>query len=417
MPEDSTHHEALRAFDGLAKGAEPSREQFQALLKESEKAIVLQDPLVYNARRVAQKLQLALQARGNSPEHSREMANKIITKYIDDLAGSMHERIQREGSLVREGYLKKVPDVQAMLPKLEKLRFTERDKEVMRRMIERFSDPAHPAAEDEKTYLGRWMDRDAVDGRLIAQDYDAFATIERNTLPGSEEQAFVRRLHEHLRDLRRLDPQNLTLYSSAPRMSNGGRFAVSLMLGAVGLLSLLVARKTGQIPKKGLMALGLLLYLNRNPGSKLAFITSENYEPLTKELQGTEEGRKIFAALGGRGNQEALAAFKRREKQRMQLPIGQREELPSVEESLKELMQDLGLQGKENERKEYVPSAEERKLREMGIENIISLSSTLQKFSEEELDIATDFVRRNIDPAKEIKKIPIDAAGPEKPER
>jgi hypothetical protein len=143
-----------------------------------------------------------------------------------------------------------------------------------------------------------------------------------------------------------------------------------------------MARKSGRISKKGLLALGLLLYIHRNPDSRLSALSSARYEELTKTLRGTPEGKAVIEALGDRNNRNALKDYAKRENQRQKLAPGARGDLESEPESKEELIGELGLEDKAAD-----------KLRSMSFPEILALSKTLQKFNTEELDIASEYAK------------------------
>ncbi len=386
----------------------PSRTSAEilGLSKENIERIPL-DVSLEIARRTAAKMLLnekILSMPGLSPEKRKELEDQTnaITlrgEYLDALAATMNERLEKEGAGIKEKFIKLVENKgrgrEKMLSRLEGLQgFTENDKEALRKIVGHFA--LADDSEDGKSYLTRWLNRDATNGRLVQQDLPVFERIEKNAPKDSEEGKFLAALRNNLLELRRMDPQNLTFVRSTPRMSAGGKFIVSLLLGGIALLSLLMARKSGRIPKKGLIALGLLLYIHRNPDSKLSALSSSRYEELTKSLRGTPGGKGVIEALGDRNHRTALKDFAKREKQRQTLAPTARNDLQSSKESMDELIGELGLK-----------DAEAEKLRSMPVAEILELSKTLQKFNPEELEIAGEYAKAGAS-KEEISKVKVD---------
>ena len=364
--------------------------------KDVQEVISDRDALVQNAVRVAGKLQLALtMSRGMEDAAAKKMSDAIINKYIDELAATMNARIQMEGEQVKKEFTELIQIKPSLLSTLNGLKgFTDTDRGSLEKIIEHFALPDD--ADDGKSYLGTWMGRDAINGRLMQTDYAILSII--HAPQGTPEHAFLQEIENNMKKLQQMDPSNLTFINSTPSLRPGARFAWSFLLAGAGLFSLLIAWKNKSVPKKGLLAIGLLLYLNRNRDSKLSFLSSPQYQSLTKELQGTEEGKKVLQALGESGNRTALKEFAKRERSRTTLPVTQRKELPASEESYAMLIAEMGF-GKE--------SAEAKRIRAMPFSDIFELSKTLHKFNPEELEIAEQFVRRGIDPVKAAAEVPI----------
>ncbi len=369
---------------------------YKKFLEANKESIPHKEPVSFAARRTVDKLQLALKIPSDE-------AQKIVGKYMDELAATMNERLAEEGKEVREKYIALINDPvrgrTAMEKRLDTLTgFTPNDQKALATIVGHFT--ILEKGEKGKSYLTRWMNRDATNGNLAQEDYPVFQRIAKNAPKGSPEEKFLTNLHENLRDLRRMDPYNLTFIRSTPTMNPGGKFIVSLLLGGIALFSLLMARKSGKLPKKGLVALGLLYYIHRNPDSKLSFLSSSRYETLTKELRGSKEGTAVIDALGDKKSRTALRDFAKREHQRQHLNPAQRSGLLSSEDSMKDLVAALRLGGKS-----------ESKLRSMQVNDILELSTTLQKFSREELSITGEFVATG-STKEDIAKI--DLAEPKK---
>jgi hypothetical protein len=352
------------------------RESFRAFLESTKDALDHKETMTVSARRTAERLQLALKI-------PSEDAQRIVSKYLDDLAGTMNERLTLEGQGIRKAYTELINDrdrgTKAMENRLSKLTgLTEKDRKSLEAILSHFC--LLKEGEKGTSYLTRWMNRDATNGRLAQQDYAVFKRI--HAPQGTPEKAFLDQLYQNMLELRKMDPQNLTFIDSAPSVSGGGKFVLSLLLGGIALFSLLMARKSGRIPKKGLIAIGLLFYLHRNPQSKLSFLSTPQYEELTKDLRGSKQGQEIIAALGDRRYRTALKNFTKREQQRQTIPAGARGNLSSSEQSLKDLSAALGLS----------PSAEAL-LKTKSPQQIAALSATLQKFNPEELNITGEFVK------------------------
>lgn len=377
-----------------------SSEEYRQFLEEHAEQIPL-DSTINEARRTAAKLLIQQKMLGNPRLTEQQRTNlaaasdAITGKYLDELASTMKVRLEGLGKHVRASYQRLIEDpvrgTSAMEKRLDALTgFTARDRAALEGII------SHFCILDEgrrgKSFLGRWMHRDAMDGRLVAQDY---ATLQRIHAPqGSEEKAFLDQLNRNLAELKNIDPQNLTFAKSTPSLSPGGKFVLSLLLGGIALLSFLVARKTKRLPKKGLIALGLLYFLHRNPESKLSFLSSPEYERITEKLRGKPAGQGLIDALGKGNNRTALRNFAKRERQRQSLPAAARGNLPDAKESLRDLADALGLN---NDEKALLAS--------MATQDIILLATTLQKFSSAELDITATFVkegatRKNLDEVK-----------------
>ena len=382
--------------------------------KDVQEVISDRDTLTQNAVRVAGKLQLALTvSRGMEDAAAKKMSDAIINKYIDELAATMNTRIQMEGEGVRDQFLalseaapKEIKDALAEAKKANP-QWYEMHEEQCENILGHFAPPPNmkdgefiEGEKEEKggSYLSshRWLGRPSIDGDLVKADWEIFRKI--HAVPGTKEQAALDAMEKNMRQLYDMDKSNMTFINSTPALRPGARFAWSFLLAGAGLFSLLIAWKNKSVPKKGLLAIGLLLYLNRNRDSKLSFLSSPQYQSLTKELQGTEEGKKVLQALGESGNRTALKEFAKRERSRTTLPVTQRKELPASEESYAMLIAEMGF-GKE--------SAEAKRIRAMPFSDIFELSKTLHKFNPEELEIAEQFVRRGIDPVKAAAEVPI----------
>ncbi len=372
------------------------RAEILGLSQENIERIPL-DTTVEGARRVAAKLLLNEQIvnmPGLSPEKHKEleMQTNAITmrgEYLDALAATMNERLQKEGAGIKKKFIDDLVEDKergrnAMLNRLEGLNgLTEKDKKDLRKIIGHFA--LAEDSEDGKSYLTRWLNRDATNGYLVQEDYPVFQRIAKNAPKGAPEEKFLADLDGNFLKLRKMDPQNLTFIRSTPTMNPGGRFMLSLLLGGIALLSLLMARKSGRIPKKGLIALGLLLYIHRNPDSKLSALSSSRYEDLTKGLRGSPEGKAVIEALGDHNHRGALKDFAKREKQRQTLPPAQRNELLDSKKSMDELIGELGLK-----------DGAAAKLRSMPVAEILALGRTLQKFNAEELEIAGEYAKEDV---------------------
>jgi hypothetical protein len=201
-----------------------------------------------------------------------------------------------------------------------------------------------------------------------------------------------------------MDPSNLTFVDTSPSLNPGTRFAMSCLLAGFGLFSLLISWKSGRVPIKGLMAIGLLVYLNSNRGSNLSFLSSPRYESLTQKLKGSEGGGAVIEALGESGNQRALNDFAKRERQRVSLPVTQpvtqREDFPESEQSYAILTEELGL-----------GQQAAKILRTMLPSEIAELSRILKGLNAEEKEIFTQFVRRGINVPEAIASIPLTTPG------
>ena len=376
MPTDPSTGAESPGFTPVQWDKANEGESFQNFLEANNESVKHKETVTTAAISVAKQLQLAL----SIPSAEAE---KIVQRNMGALTATMNERIQMEGVQVKEKYIALINDPvrgrSSMEGKLQKLNgFTEKDRKSLEGILSHFV--VLGDKERGKSYLTRWMNRDATNGRLAQEDYEAFKRI--HAPEGSKEKAFLDQLYDNMLELRKMDPENLTFVNSMPRMSNGARFVASLLLGGIALFSLLMARKSGRIPKKGLVALGLLFYIHRNPESKLSFLSSSRYETLTKELRGSKEGTAVIDALGDKRNRTALRDFARRESKRQSLSATQRGGLQNSTDSINELTASLGLGGEKA-----------RKLRSMEVADILELSGTLQKFSREELDITGEFVK------------------------
>jgi len=380
------------AKDSAAFSAENwdmSKEEFEDVLSEHRESIPV-DVTVETARHVAAKLLLHLKL-ASMPGHTdaersalEERSHVITRKYIGELAATMHTRLEEEGRRIRSEYETIASGREAMLTRLGALENLEPNhRKILEEIIGHFC--VLEEGEKGKSLLGRWINRDAINGTLWRQDVEAWQRIRNVAPPEKPEGKLIADVGRQLQALRRLDPQNLTFDSSVPSLSPGGKFVATLLLGGIALFSLLMARKSGTMSKKGLVAIGLLLYLYRNPESKLQFLSTPEYERLTKNLRGSPEGQQVIDALGSRGNAPALKDYAKREKLRRTLAPGARGDLPSVEQSREELISDLGLKGDVA-----------GKLRAKSPEDILALSTALQKFSPSELDIAQNFAKEDV---------------------
>lgn len=399
------------AKDSAAFSAENwdmSKEEFKDVLGEHRESIPV-DVTVETARHVAAKLLLHLKL-ASMPGHTdaersalEERSHVITRKYIGELAATMHTRLEEEGRQIRSAYKTLIEDPtlgrEAMLKRLDALQNLEpAHRKILEEIIGHFC--VLEEGEKGKSLLGRWINRDAIHGALWRQDVEAWQRIRNVAPPEKPEGKLIADVGRQLQALRRLDPQNLTFDSSVPSLSPGGKFVVTLLLGGIALFSLLMARKSGTVSKKGLIAIGLLLYLYRNPESKLQFLSTPEYERLTEHLRGSPEGQQVIDALGSRGNAPALKDYAKREKLRRTLAPGARGDLPSVERSREELISDLGLKGDVA-----------GKLRAKSPEDILALSTALQKFSPSGLDIAQNFAKEDVTRA-DTEKAKIEEAYP-----
>lgn len=389
----------------------PTKEEYQAFLQEHEESISLRATVVQNAANVANKLKLALTVSHQMQEKDAEKKSwEIVNKYIDELAATMNARIQMEGEGVRDQFLalseaapKEIQDALAEAKKANP-QWYDMHEERLETILEHFAPPPNmknggfiEGEKEEKggSYLSshRWLGRPSIDGDLVRADWEIFRKI--HAVPGSTEQAALNVIESNMRTLYDMDQGNLTFVNSTPPLRPGARFAWSFLLAGAGLFSLLVARKTKRFPKKGLLAIGLLVYLNRNRDSRLFFLSGPRYEALTKKLQGSEGGKAVFQALGESKNRTALKEFVKRERS---LPVIERKDLPDSEESYATLIDNIGLAKNKEAAK---------RLREMSFSDIEELSKTLQQFNPEELEIAEQFVRRKIDPLKAAAEVPV----------
>lgn len=384
----------------------PTNKEFKTFVDENKDALVLRDSIPGNAYRIAQKIHLVF---GVSPEKSQ----KIVNKYIDELAATVNERMQGEGERVRVEFLalsKSAPkEIQDLIREARKVNapWCDQHQEQFDVILGHFGLPSTmqngkflegEKGERGESYLtaDRWQKRPSIDGELVRKDHEKLRNID--AVPGSAEQLVLKAIDTNMRALYDMDRENMSFVNSAPSLRPGARFAWSFLLAGIVLYSGLIAWKTKRVPKKGLLALGLLLYLNRNRGSELRMLADGRYETLTKELQGSEEGKNVFQALGQSGNRTALKEFAAREKKRQSLPANQREGLPSSDESYALLTEELG----------FTPeSVGGKKLRSMPVADIYELSKSLQRFSDEEMEIAMQFVRRKIDVPEAIASVPL----------
>jgi len=368
-----------------------SSEEYQQFLSEHGEEIDLQST-INQARNTAKKLLIQQRMLGN-PNMTQEQRKKleatseaITAKYLDELASTMNVRLEGLGKHVRASYEILIKDTErgtsAMENRLKGLAgFTDKDRATLEGILRHFC--ILDEGEKGKSFLSRWMHRDAMDGRLVAEDYAALQRI--HAPEGSKEKAFLDQLNRNLAELKNIDPQNLTFAKSTPSVSPGGKFVLSLLLGGIALLSFLVSRKTKRLPKKGLIALGLLYFLHRNPESKLSFLSSPEYERLTAKLRGKPAGQGLIESLGNRNNRRELLKFAKREQQRQTLPAAARGNLPDANTSLQDLSDALGLK-----------KDEKALLASMPTQDIILLATTLQKFSTEELDKTATFVGEGV---------------------
>lgn len=395
----------------------PTRENFAELLQtpEYQNVISSRETLAQNAATVMEKLKLLLIMRNGLPDgEAKIQADDLVREYIDALAASMNARLQAEGEKVRVGFLALSATAPAQIEEaIEKARvdkespaWVEANDALFQRIIGRFSPPASmPDGKLEESYLSPdiWQKRISIDGRLVQEDWDALQKIKPPD--GTAAHAAFEAMRGNLQQLQVIDSNNFTFIRSTPALRPGVRFALSFLLAGAALVSFLIATKTKRLPKKGLLALGLLLYLNRNRASPLSFLTGPRYAALTRELRGTEEGKKVFEALGDKSNTTTfIKEFVTRERQRFSLPVHAREGFPSVDESYATLTKDLG----------FEPESKEGKmLRKMSSQDIGELSGIISKFTPKEMEIAVQFVRRDVDAARDVGAIPVKDASTE----
>ena len=373
-----------------------SQENYKNFLQENAEKYPI-DTTVAMARGVVKKLLLSQQVArmpGLSEEQLKILearSDAITGKYLDELAATMQERLKKEGDGIREKYLLLINDTEhgrdAMEATLEKLDgFTEKDKESLRKILEHFI--VLDEGEKGKSYLTRWLNRDATNGYLVQEDYEVFQRIEKNILKNpknpSKEEQFLSMLRGNLVALRQMDPNNLTFIKSTPGLNPGGRFILTLLFGGIALMSLLMERKSGRIPKKGLVALGLLYYIHRNPASKLSFLSTPTYERLTTKLRGSDKGKKVIEALGDHANKDLHRDFAKQHRKRGKASPEQYKNLESSTKAREDLIAELGLKG--------------TPIEDMTTEEIIELSRELQKFPSdgEQLDIVGEFTKEGV---------------------
>ncbi|OGJ59310.1 hypothetical protein A2881_00020 [Candidatus Peribacteria bacterium RIFCSPHIGHO2_01_FULL_55_13] len=393
---------------------EPTQKEFHDLLQtpEYQNVISERETLERNKYLVIEKLKVALAARNSiTDKEAQPHADRLVHFYIDELVASMNESLQAEGEKVREGFLAlsatAPTQIEAAIKKANKESpaWVAANDVLFQRIMDRLSPPASmPDGKPEEgavtkkgeSYLSpdAWQKRISIDGRLVQEDWDALQKIKPPSDADAAYAAFET-ISGSLQQLQVIDSNNFTFIRSTPALRPGVRFALSFVLAGAALVSFLVAMKTKRLPKKGLLALGLLLYLNRNRASRLSFLSGSGYEPLTTALRGTEEGKQVFEALGDKSNAQAIKDFTDREKKRFSLPVNAREGFPKVDASYTTLISELGLKSEAGE-----------KLRKMSAENIGKLSAITSKFTPEEMEIALQFVRRNIDVPTAVNSLP-----------
>ncbi|TSC97252.1 MAG: hypothetical protein Greene101449_1254 [Candidatus Peregrinibacteria bacterium Greene1014_49] len=398
--------------------------------KDVRESISDRDTLLQNAARVADKLKIALIVSQKMTEKKAiQESNTIIEHYLDELREAMGKLAQMKGEEVRDQFLtlsvtapKEIQDALEEAQKANPERYAQwhdtKDPnlggsvgDVLEKIIGHFTPPGQIAEdgtfaweEGEKgsSYLtpNRWQNRPSIDGALVRADYEIFRKI--HATPGSKEQAVLDAVYRNMKKLYTMDKSNMTFVNSTPALRPGVRFMFTLFFAGVTIYSLLLAKKDPKQLWKTGIAIGFLLFLIRKPDSELRFLSGPRYEALTKKLQGTEAGKAVFLALGKPENRDALNKFAKRERLRALAPVSQGG-IPNSKESKRLLLQDMGIGEGSPAGKILMDDA-------MPVANILELSQTLQKFSEEELGIAEQFVRRGIDPVKAAAGVPIVGA-------
>lgn len=395
---------------------EPTRENFADLLQtpEYQNVISSRETLAQNQATVMEKLKLLLTMCNGLPDgEAKIQAGDLVREYIDELAASMNARLQAEGEKVREGFLALSATATAQIEEaMKKARgdkespaWVEANDALFQRIIGRFSPPASmPDGKLEESYLSPdiWQKRISIDGRLVQEDWDALQKIKPPD--GTAAHAAFEAMRGNLQQLQVIDSNNFTFIRSTPALRPGVRFALSFLLAGAALVSFLIATKTKRLPKKGLLALGLLLYLNRNRASPLSFLSGPRYAALTRELRGDAAGKEVFEKLGNKDNRTAIKEFVARERKRFSLPVHAREGFSNASESYATLMEALGIDPE---------SSAGKRLRKMPPNDIAELSSAIHKFTPEEMEIAVQLVRRDVDVARDVGTIPVKDASPE----
>ncbi|MEK7563725.1 MAG: hypothetical protein AAB544_05035 [Patescibacteria group bacterium] len=403
---------------------EPTRENFADLLQtpEYQNVISSRETLAQNAATVMEKLKLLLTMRNGLPDgEAKIQADKLVREYIDELAASMNARLQAEGEKVRVGFLALSATATAQIEEaIEKARgdkespaWVDANDALFRRIIGRFSPPASmpdgkleegAVTEKGESYLSpdAWQKRISIDGKLVQEDWDALQKIKPPD--GTAAYAAFEAMRGNLQQLQVIDSNNFTFIRSTPALRPGVRFALSLFLAGATLISFLIATKTKRLPKKGLLALGLLLYLNRNRASPLSFLSGPRYAELTRELRGDAAGKEVFEKLGDKDHRTDIKEFVARERKRFSLPVHAREGFSNADESYATLMEALGIDPE---------SSAGKRLRKMPPNDIAELSSVIHKFTPEEMEIAVQLVRRDVDIPRDVGAIPMKVASTE----